>query len=110
YALQAAERLSKEKIECEVINVGSVKPLDEETLVKSVKNTGCLVSAEEHQVTGGVGSAVAESLSRYYPLPQEYVGMPDQSGECSNPNESIEKWGMDANAAYKAVKRVLKKK
>src|SRR6185503_14501157 len=62
YALDAANQLSKEGIECEVINVASVKPIDEQTLVTSVKKTGCMVSAEEHQVMGGVGSAVAEAL------------------------------------------------
>jgi transketolase len=110
YALQAADMLSKEKIDCEVINVGSVKPLDAATLIKSVKKSGCIVTAEEHQVTGGVGSAVAEALSQNYPVPQEFVGMPDHFGESGEPNELIAKWGMDAKAIYKAVKKVLKKK
>lgn len=110
YALQAADRLEKEKIDCEVINVGSVKPLDSATIIKSVKKTGCLVTAEEHQVTGGVGSAVAEALSISYPVPQEYVGMPDHFGESGEPNELIAKWGMDSTAIYKAVKKVLKRK
>jgi transketolase len=110
YALEAANKLSKEKIECEVINVVSVKPLDEKTIIKSVKKTGCVVSAEEHQITGGVGSAVAEALSRSLPVPQEYVGMPDHFGESGEPNELIAKWGMDSEAIYKAVKKVLKRK
>jgi transketolase len=110
YALQAAEELAKEKIECEVINVGSVKPLDEKTILNSVRKTKCLVTAEEHQVTGGVGSAVAEALSRKNPVPQEYVGMPDHFGESGEPNELIAKWGMDSKAIVKAVKRVLKRK
>jgi transketolase len=110
YALQAADRLSKESIECEVINVGSVKPLDAATVIKSARKTGCVVSAEEHQVTGGVGSAVAEALSLSYPVPQEYVGMPDHFGESGEPNELIAKWGMDSSAIYKAVKKVIKRK
>ncbi len=110
YALQAAEKLSQEGIECEVINVGSVKPMDEKTVIASAKKTGCVVSAEEHQVTGGVGSAVAEVLSRNYPVPQEYVGMPDHFGESGEPNELIAKWGMDSAAVYKAVKKVIKRK
>jgi transketolase len=110
YALQAADRLSKEKIDCEVINLVSVKPLDEETLIKSVKKTGCVVSAEEHQITGGVGSAVAEVLSKNFPAPQEFVGMPDHFGESGEPNELTAKWGMDADAIYKAVKKVVKRK
>jgi transketolase len=110
YALQAADKLANEKIDCEVINIGSVKPLDTATLIKSVKKTGCIVTAEEHQVTGGVGSAVAEALSQSFPVPQEFVGMPDHYGESGEPNELIAKWGMDSTAIYKAVKKVLKRK
>ncbi len=110
YAMQAAEKLSKDGINCEVINVGSVKPLDAETLTKSVKKTGCIVTAEEHQITGGVGSAVAEALAKNFPVPQEFVGMPDHFGESGEPNELIAKWGMDSEAIYKAVKKVLKRK
>ncbi len=110
YALQAANDLAKEGIECEVINIVSVKPLDEQTIVSSVKKTGCLVSAEEHQITGGVGSAVAEALARNFPVPQEFVGMPDHFGESGEPNELIAKWGMDSKAIATAAKRVLKRK
>ena len=110
YALQAAEVLSKEGIDCEVINLVSVKPMDEETLVTSVKKTGCVVSAEEHQVTGGVGSTVAEALARNFPVPQEFVGMPDHFGESGEPVELIAKWGMDGKAIVEAVKKVIKRK
>jgi transketolase len=110
YALDAAEQLKKEKIDCEVINVASVKPLDEATLVKSVKKTGAIVTAEEHQITGGVGSAVAECLSRNFPVPQEFVGMPDHFGESGEQAELIAKWGMDTQAIIKAVKKIIKRK
>ncbi len=110
YALQAAEELSKKGIECEVINLVSVKPIDEETLTKSAKKTGCVVSAEEHQITGGVGSAVAEVLSRNFAVPQEFVGMPDHFGESGEQAELIAKWGMDKNAIVKAVTKVIKRK
>jgi transketolase len=110
YALQAADQLSKEGIECEVINLVSVKPMDEQTLVTSVKKTGCVVSAEEHQINGGVGSAVAEALVRNFPVPQEFVGMPDHFGESGEPNELIAKWGMDAKAISEAVRKVVKRK
>ncbi|OGE87749.1 MAG: transketolase [Candidatus Doudnabacteria bacterium RIFCSPLOWO2_02_FULL_49_13] len=110
YALQAADQLSKEGIECEVINLVSVKPIDEPTLVTSVKKTGCVVSAEEHQITGGVGGAVAEVLSRNFPVPQEFVGMPDHFGESGEPNELIAKWGMDSKAIIAAVKKVIQRK
>lgn len=110
YALQAAEELSKEGIECEVLNMVSVKPLDEETLVASVKKTGCVVSAEEHQVTGGLGGAVAEALARNFPVPQEFVGMPDHFGESGEPMELTVKWGMDSKGIMAAVRKVLKRK
>lgn len=110
YALEAAHELEKSKISCEVINLVSIKPLDEGTLVKSVKKTGCMVTAEEHQITGGVGSAVAEALSRNFPVPQEFVGMPDHFGESGEQSELINKWGMDSKAIVAAVKKVIKRK
>ena len=110
YALQAADALAKENIDCEVINVASVKPIDAETLTNSVKKTGCMVSAEEHQITGGVGGAVAEVLARNFPVPQEFVGMPDHFGESGEPNELIAKWGMDSKAIMAAVKKVIARK
>jgi transketolase len=110
YALAAAEELAKNKISCEVINVASVKPLDEKTLIASVKKTGCMVTAEEHQITGGVGSAVAEVLGRNFPVPQEFVGMPDHFGESGEQSELIAKWGMDSKAIIAAVKKVIKRK
>ncbi len=110
YALQAAEELKKEKIDCEVINIVSVKPIDEKAITESVKKTGCLVSAEEHQIMGGVGSAVSEVLVKNFPVPQEFVGMPDHFGESGEPNELIAKWGMDSDAIVKAVKKVIKRK
>lgn len=110
YALLAANELSKEGIECEVVNLVSVKPIDEQTLIASVKKTGCVVSAEEHQISGGVGSAIAEVLARNFPVPQEFVGMPDHFGESGEPSELIAKWGMDSKAILNAVKKVLKRK
>ncbi len=110
YALQAADQLSKEGIECEVLNLVSVKPIDENAITISVKKTGCLVSAEEHQITGGLGSAVAEVLGKNFPVPQEFVGMPDHFGESGEQSELIAKWGMDNKAIYNAVKKVIKRK
>ncbi|MGE5298008.1 MAG: transketolase family protein [Acidobacteriaceae bacterium] len=110
YALQAAEELSKQKIECEVLDMVSIKPLDEATLIKSVKKTGCLVSAEEHQVAGGLGSAMAEVLSKNFPVPQEYVGMNDHFSESGKPEELSVKWGMDGFAILQAVKIAIKRK
>ncbi|HEX9503262.1 MAG TPA: transketolase C-terminal domain-containing protein [Patescibacteria group bacterium] len=110
YALQAANELAKEGIECEVINVVSVKPIDEATIMVSVKKTGCMVSAEEHQTTGGIGSAISEVLGRNFPVPQEFVGMPDHFGESGEQSELIAKWGMDSKAIMDAVNKVIKRK
>jgi transketolase len=110
YAMVAASELKKEGVDCEVINLVSVKPLDEKTLIKSVTKTGCVVSAEEHQVMGGVGSAVAEVIARNFPVPQEFVGMPDHFGESGEQAELIAKWGMDSKAIVNAVKKVVKRK
>jgi len=108
-ALLAAEELSKEGIECEVINCHTIKPIDEKTIIKSAKKTGCVVSVEEHQIAGGLGSAVAETLSQNYPVPQEYVGMQDRFGESGKAEELIEYFEMGKesikNAARKAISR-----
>jgi len=110
YALQAAEELAKKKIECEVINFSTIKPLDKNTLLESVKKTKKIVTAEEHQITGGLGSAIAEVLVREFPVRQEFVGMPDSFGESGEPNELIAKWGMDEKAIILAVKKVVSRK
>lgn len=110
YALQAAEELVKEGISAEVLNMASVKPLDGETLLKSVKKTGCLVTAEEHQLAGGMGSAVSEFLSQNLPTPQQFVAMPDSFGESGEPNELIEKWSLGKSSIIRAAKGILKRK
>jgi len=109
-ALVAAEELAKEQIDCMVINSHTVKPLDEQTIIEAAKKTGAVVSVEEHQINGGLGSAVAECLSRNYPIPQEYIGMHDCFGESGEPNELIEKFGMGVEGIKNAVKKVMKRK
>lgn len=110
-ALVAAEELSKEdKIECIVVNSHTVKPLDEKTIVEAAQKTGAVVSVEEHQINGGLGSAVAECLSRNYPVPQEYIGVKNRFGESGDPFELIEAFGMGVGAIKEAVKRVLERK
>lgn len=109
-ALIAAEKLSQEHIETEVIDMHTIKPLDTATVLRSMKKTGCVVTAEEHQVTGGLGSAVAEALMQRYPVPQEMVGMPDCFGESGQPQELLEKYGMTADDITAAVRKVLKRK
>lgn len=109
-ALTAAEKLSQEGISVEVINSPSVKPLDEKTIIDSVKKTGAVVSVEEHQINGGLGSAVAEVLARQNPAPQEFVGVADTFGESGQPEELLAKYGMDEKAIINAVKKVIARK
>lgn len=109
-ALMAAEELSKEGIDCEVINSHTVKPLDVDTIVASAKKTGAVVSVEEHQVHGGLGSAIAEALAKNHPVPQEFIGVQDRFGESGNPDELIEAFGMGINSIKEAVKKVIKRK
>ena len=109
-ALKAAEKLSKEGIECEVINNHTIKPMDKEMILKSVKKTGCVVTIEEHQAAGGMGSAVCEILSQNYPAPVEVMGIQDRFGESGEPNELLKVFGLTAEEIVKAAKRVIKRK
>ena len=109
-ALKAAEELAKEGIEAEVINNHTIKPMDKETILKSVKKTGCVVTIEEHQAAGGMGSAVSEILSQNYPTPMEIIGVKDRFGESGEPNELLEKFSLTAKNIVEAVKRVITRK
>ena len=108
--LLAAEELTEEGIECMVINSHTVKPLDKKTIVESAKKCGAVITVEEHQVNGGLGSAVAEVLSRNYPVPQEYIGVQDRFGESGEAEELIKHFGMDAESIKNAVKKVIARK
>lgn len=109
-SLIAAHELEKEGIHCEVINSHTIKPLDGGTIEKSVRRTGALVTAEEHQVMGGLGSAVAEYLAVHYPVPQEFIGVQDRFGESGIPDELFEAFGMGVKDIKEAVKRVIARK
>ena len=109
-ALLAAEELSKEGIECMVINSHTVKPLDEKTIIEAAQKCGAVVSVEEHQINGGLGSAVAEVLSRNYPVPQEYIGVQNRFGESGTAEELIKHFGMDVESIKNAVKKVIVRK
>lgn len=109
-ALVAAEELSKKKISAEVINCHTIKPFDEQTLITSLKKTRCCVTAEEHQITGGLFGAVSETTSRILPCPIEPVGMPNHFGESGEPNELLKKYGMKSNDIVQAVLKVMKRK
>ncbi|PIZ13666.1 MAG: transketolase, partial [Elusimicrobia bacterium CG_4_10_14_0_8_um_filter_37_32] len=109
-ALLAAEEAEKEGIKVGVVNLHTIKPLDEETIVKVAKETGAIVTTEIHQVACGMGSAVAEILSRTYPVPIEMIGVKDRFGESGQPYELLEKFGLTSTSILNAIKRVLKRK
>ena len=113
-ALVAAEKLASakggEKIDVMVINNHTIKPIDEKTIVTAAKKCGAVVTVEEHQVMGGMGSAVAEVLAKNFPVPIEMIGMQDKWGQSGQPDELIEYYGMGVDSIIKAVKKVLKRK
>lgn len=109
-ALLAAKELEKSKIETLVINSHTIKPLDEQAIIRAAKITGAVVTVEEHQVAGGLGSAVAELLAKNHPAPMSFVGMSDDFGESGQPNELLTKYNMKSIDIVKAVKRVLRLK
>ncbi len=106
-ALQAAQQLASEGVSVEVINMHTIKPLDEEAILKSVRKTGRVVTAEEHMRNGGLGDAVAQVLSRHLPSPHEYVAVNDTFGESGLPEELLEKYGLGENDVVAAVRRVM---
>ncbi len=109
-ALIAAENLENQGISAEVINIHTIKPLDEEALVSSVKKTGCIVSAEEHNFLGGLGESIARTLAIHQPTPQAFVATQDTFGESGTPDQLMEKYGLNNKAIEKAVLEVLQKK
>jgi len=109
-SLVAAEKLAKERIDVEVINNHTIKPMDEKTIIASAKKTKHVITVEEHQVMGGMGSAVAEVLSKNNPVPIEMIGVQDRWGESGQPEELIEHFGLGTDSIVAAVKRIIKKK
>jgi transketolase len=110
-ALLAAQELSKNhKIKAEVINNHTIKPIDTKTLIASAKKTGAVVTVEEHQIHGGLGSAVSEVLSSHEPVPMRFVGMPDSFGESGEPDELYEKYGMTKEKIITTALDVIKHK
>ena len=109
-ALLACQQLESEGISAEVINIHTIKPLDNELILASVRKTGCAVSAEEHQLNGGLGDSIAQLLSRNYPKPLEMVGVNDQFGESGTPEALMEKYGLNAASIVEASKRAIQRK
>ncbi|MDX8554117.1 transketolase family protein [Tenacibaculum sp. 1B UA] len=109
-ALQAAEQLEAKGISAEVINIHTIKPLDEEAILKSVAKTGCVVTAEEHNKYGGLGESVARCLATNNPTPQEFVAVNDSFGESATPDQLMKKYGLNDEAIVKAVEKVISRK
>lgn len=109
-SLKAADILSKDGIEAKVINIHTIKPIDEETIIKAARETRAVVTAEEHQINGGLGSAVAEVLSRNYPVPIEMVAVRDTFGESGDPEGLLKKYHLKYADIVNAAKNVLKRK
>ena len=107
-ALEAAEMLAADGISAEVINICTIKPLDEELIVKSAKKTGKVVTAEEHSVIGGLGSAVCDALCKSYPVPVKKIGMQDTFGESGSAAALVEKYQLDGKGIYAQVKELFK--
>ena len=109
-ALIAAEALKEKGISAEVINIHTIKPLDEEAIVRSVEKTGCLVSAEEHNYMGGLGESIARTLAIHKPTPQEFIATKDTFGESGTPDQLMEKYQLNAPAIVEAAEKVIKRK
>jgi len=109
-ALLAYKELYKNGIEVIVVNMHTIKPLDEETVVKQAKLTGAVVTIEEHQVIGGLGSAISETLSKSFPVPMEILGVQDRFGQSGKPKELFEEYGLTKEDIIKAVKKVITRK
>lgn len=102
--LEAAKQLAREGIDLMVINLHTVKPLDQEAVLAAARKTGRVITAEEHQAAGGMGSAVAECLAQHYPVPMRILGMQDGFGESGAPDELMKRYGFSSDAIYQAVK------
>ena len=109
-AILAGEILEGMGIDAEIINLHTIKPLDEETILKSVSKTGCAVTAEEHQLNGGLGDAVCQVLSRNMPSPVEMIGVNNSFGESGVPAQLMEKYGLDAKSIVAAVQKAIGRK
>jgi transketolase len=109
-AIVAGEKLAAQGISAEIINIHTIKPIDEQAILQSVAKTKCVVSAEEHSRLGGLGDSIAQVLLKNNPVPMEYVAVNDTFGESGKPDELLKKYGLDTDNIVEAAKRVLKRK
>lgn len=108
-AMMAAEKLQEEGLDVRVVDINTIKPIDRDIIVKAAKETGRIVTAEEHSVIGGLGSAVAEVVVRECPVAMEMVGQLDTFGESGKPDQLKEKYGMDAEAVIRACRKIMER-
>ena len=108
-ALLATKELEGKGIEVEVMNLSTIKPLDEKAVIELAQKTGRIITVEEHQIRGGMGSAVAECLAKNFPVPMEFIGVNDQFGQSGTPEELIEHYGMGTKSIIQAVTKILKR-
>ena len=109
-AIQAGEELERLGINAEIINIHTIKPLDEEAVLASAKKTGCVVTAEEHNRLGGLGDSVAQVLAQKFPVPQEYVAVNDSFGESGTPAQLMEKYGLNSSSIVAAARKAISRK
>ncbi|MFH1715574.1 MAG: transketolase family protein [Elusimicrobiota bacterium] len=109
-ALRAAEILEHENIKAKVVNVHTIKPLDTQTLINTARETGAVVTAEEHQIIGGLGSAISEELARSFPAPMEMIGIKDVFGESGEPDELLKVYGLTAEKIVASAKKAMSRK
>jgi transketolase len=109
-ALEAADTLAREGAECRVLNMSTLKPIDTEAVLQAAKETGAIVTAEEHQEHGGLGSIVARIVSKNIPVPMEFIAVKDKFGMSGKPAELLERYGLTAKDIAKAVKETIKRK
>jgi transketolase len=109
-ALEAAKILNEQGIRAEVINIHTIKPLDDDIIIKSVAKTGCIVTAEEHNYMGGLGESVARVLALNHPTPQEFVATQDTFGESGTPAQLMDKYGLNKEAIVTASQKVIQRK
>ncbi len=109
-AILAAEKLAEMGISADVINIHTIKPLDTQAILKSVQKTGCVVTAEEHSINGGLGDSIAQCLAKNFPAPMEMIAVNDSFGESGKPDELLQKYGLDVPEIIAAVQKVISRK
>ena len=109
-ALEAGKILLEQGLKPEIINIHTLKPLDQDAILRSLRKTRCAVTAEEHNIIGGLGDSIAQVAGRYFPVPIEYIGTQDTFGESGTPAQLLKKYGLDTENIVAAAKKVIGRK